>query len=321
MSKVYVFTTYGGPENQELIDRPAPAPGPGQLAVTVRAAGVNPADWKIRSGTLGIDLTLPAPMGQEVAGIVTAIGEGVEEFTVDDEVLGPVVPGWGGYAEDTLLTAADAVAKPEEISFADAATIPVAAATAYDGTHQIELDPGQRLLIVGAGGGVGLMAAQIGKVHEFTVIGIASESKHEIVESTGATFIPSGDSAADRVRELAPHGVDLILDLVGGNALRQVAGLVDDPAKILSAADPDTVTELGGSAVQRTIEAMEKITGVIEYNLVDPHVTALYPLEQAGDAIAAVETGHATGKIVIETLRAWSTDPTPSGARQSGPAV
>lgn len=299
MSKVYVFTDFGGPENQQLSDRPAPEPGPGQLAVQVRAAGVNPADGKIRSGALGTDLTLPAPMGLEVAGVVTAVGAEVEAFAVGDEVLGPVVPGYGGFAEDTLLNAADAVAKPEEISFTDAATIPVAAATAYDGTHQIELEPGQSLLILGAGGGVGLMAAQIGRVHEFTVIGIASQSKREVVEETGASFVPSGDGAAERVRELAPDGVDLILDLVGGNALREIAGLAE-PGRIISAADPHTATELGGSALERTSDAMEKIAGVIEYNLVDPHVSALYPLEHAGDALAAVETGHATGKIVIE---------------------
>ncbi|MPV35980.1 NADP-dependent oxidoreductase [Georgenia subflava] len=300
MSKVYVFNDFGSPENQELIDRPAPQPGPGELAVRVRAAAVNPVDYKIRTGRYGRDQSLPAPMGQEISGVVTAVGDGVDGFAIGDEVLGPVVPGYGAFAEDTLVRATDAVAKPAEIAFADAATIPVAGATAYDGTHQIELEPGQKLLILGAGGGVGLMAAQIGKVHQFTVIGIASQAKREIVESTGAMFVLSGENVADRVRQVAPEGVDLILDLVGGDALRQVAGLVTDPARIISAADPDTAGKLGGSALQRTREAMEKITGVIEYNLVDPHVSALYPLDRAGDAIAAVETGHATGKTVIE---------------------
>ncbi|WP_154795779.1 NADP-dependent oxidoreductase [Occultella kanbiaonis] len=300
MSKVYVFTDFGGPETQALIDRPAPQPGPGELAVRVRAAGVNPVDYKIRTGRYRRDQPLPAPMGQEVSGVVTALGEGVESFAVGDEILGPVVPDYGAFAEDTLVRATDAVAKPDEIAFADAATIPVAGATAYDATHQIELEPGQQLLILGAGGGVGLMAAQIGKVHQFTVIGIASQAKREIVQATGATFIPSGANVADQVRQIAPEGVDLILDLVGGDALRQVAGLVTDPARIISAADPDTVTELGGSPLKRTTEALEKITGVIEYNLVDPNVSALYPLEDAGEAIAAVESGHATGKIVIQ---------------------
>lgn len=304
MSKVYVFSRYGGPEGQELINLPVPEPGPGELGVEVRAAAVNPVDWKLRSGRRGQNQELPVPMGREVAGIVTAVGDGVEGFAVGDEILGSVAPGHGGFAQHTIVRATDAVAKPEEITFADAATIPIAAATAYDGTHQIELQAGQTMLILGIGGGVGLMAAQIGKVHEFTVIGTASESKRDIVESTGATLVPYGDALASRLREIAPDGVDLMLDLVGGEALREVAELATEPNRIISAADAATATELGGSALKRTTEAMAKITEVIEYGLVDPHVSARYPLERAGEAIAAVESGHATGKVVIEMVAA-----------------
>lgn len=304
MSKVFVFNRYGGPEGQELIDRPAPEPGAGELGVEVRAAGVNPVDWKLRAGHFGQDQQLPAPMGWEVAGVVTAVGSGVEGFAVGDEILGPVAPGHGGFAEHTIVRALDAVAKPEEVSFTDAATIPVAAATAYDGTHQIELEAGQTLLILGIGGGIGLMAAQIGKIHGFAVLGTASESKREMVESVGATLVPYGDAVVSHLREIAPDGVHLILDLVGGEALRQVAELATSPSRIISAADPETATDLGGSALKRTTEAMVKITEVIEYGLVDPHVTERFPLERAGEAIAAVESGHATGKVVVEIASA-----------------
>lgn len=300
MSRVLVFNDFGGPEQQELVNRPAPEPAAGQIAVRVVAAGVNPVDWKIREGFLGREWALPAPMGREASGVVTAIGAGVEGFAVDDEVLGEVVPGHGAFAEHTLLQADKTVAKPEEISFADAATIPVAGATAYDVTHQIELDAGQTLLILGAGGGVGRMAAQIGKVHQFTVLGVASASKKDLVESSDVTFIESGEGVADRVAAAAPDGVDLIVDLVGGDALRAVASLAKDPSRILTAADPELARELGGAAVERTDEALEKITGVVEYGLVDPTVTARFSLDDAKQAIAAVETGHATGKVVIE---------------------
>jgi len=304
MSKVYVFNRYGGPDGQELIDRPAPRPGPGEMAVKVRAAGVNPVDWELRAGHLGQAQDLPAPMGQEVSGVVTALGEGVQDYSVGDAILGPVAPGHGGFAEHTIVRADAVVAKPEQISFADAATIPVAGATAYDGTHQIELEAGQTLLILGIGGGVGLMAAQIGKVHKFTVIGTGSESKRDVVESTGATLVPYGQDSAARIGKVAPDGVDLILDLVGGQALREVADLVPDRSRIISAADPATAMDLGGSALERTTEALAKITDVIEYGLVDPHVSALYPLERSGEAIAAVESGRATGKVVIEMCQA-----------------
>lgn len=300
MSRVLVFNDFGGPEQQELIDRPVPEPAAGQIAIRVIAAGVNPVDWKIRQGLLGREWELPAPMGREASGVVTAIGEGVMDFAVGDGVLGEVAPGHGAFAEHTLLQADKSVAKPGEISFADAATIPVAGATAYDATHQIELEAGQTLLILGAGGGVGRMAAQIGKVHQFTVLGVASESKKDLVESSDATFIESGQGVADRVAAAAPDGVDLIVDLVGGDALRAVAPLAKDPSRVLTTAAPDVARELGGAVVERTDEALEKITGVIEYGLVDPTVTARFSLDDAQRAIAAVEAGHVTGKVVIE---------------------
>lgn len=300
MSTALVFTDYGGPETQELIDRQQPVPGPGEVAIEVKAAGVNPADWKIREGRLGHHWKLPAPMGREASGVVTAVGEGVEDFAVGDEVLGLPATGHGGIAQHTVLSAEKTVLKPEEISFADAAAIPVAGATAYDVTHQIELEAGQSLLILGAGGGVGLMAAQIGKVHQFTVLGVASASKKELVESTGATFIESGDGVNDRVRRLAPEGVDLIVDLVGGDALRDIAPVAKDPQNIVSTADPATATELGGAGVERSGEGLAKITDVIKYGLVSPNVRERFSLADAREAMAVVETGHTAGKVVVE---------------------
>lgn len=300
MSHVLVFTEYGGPETQTIVERQIPIPGPGEIAIEVKAAGVNPADWKVRAGLLGDHWQLPAPMGREASGIVTAVGADVADIAVGNEVLGLAAAGHGTFAQHTLLNAARTVVKPEELSFADAATLPVAGATAYDLTHQIELEAGQTMLILGAGGGVGLMAAQIGKVHQFKVIGVASTSKQELVESTGATFVPSGEGAAGRVRALAPEGADLIIDLVGGQALRDIAVVAKDPKLIITAADPVTATQLGGAAVQRTDEGLEKITGVAEYGLVDSNVRARFSLDDAHEAIAAVEAGHSAGKVIIE---------------------
>lgn len=300
MSTVLVFTQFGGPETQKFIDRELPAPGPRQVAIEVRAAGVNPADWKIRAGQMGDHWRLPAPMGREAAGVVTAVGVDVEDIAVGDEVVGLAAKGHGTFAQHTLLNAKETVLKPEELSFAAAAALPVAGATAYDVTHQIELDPGQTMLILGAGGGVGLIAAQVGKVHEFTVIGVASAQKQQIVESTGATFVESGTGAADRVREVAPDGVDLLIDLVGGQALREIAEVVKDSKNIVTTADPDTAEQLGGSGVKRTAEGMQKIIEVAQYGLVDPHIGQRFALVDAQQAIAAVEEGHTTGKVILE---------------------
>lgn len=299
MSKVFVFTTYGGPQGQLLTEREAPAPGPGELAIEVRAAGVNPADWKRREGAFDTDGPLPVAMGLEAAGVVTAVGEGVGEFSVGDEVLGAPARGLGAFAEHTVLDAAQTVAKPEEISFNDAATIPVAGTTAYDLTHQVEIQAGQTLLVLGAGGGVGRMALQIAEVHKLNAVGVASESKRELVEATGATFVASGEGVADRVRAVAPDGVDVLADLVGGDALRELSPLAKDPSFIVSAADARTAIELGGAARERSEGVLDKITGVVQYGLVDPNVVEAYPLEKAAEAIAAVETGHGSGKVVI----------------------
>jgi NADPH:quinone reductase-like Zn-dependent oxidoreductase len=295
-----VFTQYGGPETQQLVDRNLPTPEDGQVAIEVKAAGVNPADWKIRAGQMGDHWQLPAPMGREAAGLVTAIGDGVDDFAIGDAVLGLAAKGHGTFAEHTVLNANNTVAKPEELSFADAAALPVAGATAYDVTHQIELEIGQTMIILGAGGGVGLMAAQIGKVHQFNVIGIASASKRQLIEATGATFVESGDRASERVRSIAPEGADLVIDLVGGEALREIAAVAKDPSLIISTADPDTAEELGGAGVKRTKEGLTKITEVAEYGLVTPNVVERFALQDAEQAIAAVEDGHAAGKVVIE---------------------
>ncbi len=299
MSKVFVFNNYGGPEQQELIDLPTREPGAGEIAIQVKAAGVNPVDWKIREGLLGRHEVPPVPMGREASGVVTAVGAGVEQFAVGDEVLGLVAQGAGAFAEHTLLRADRTVAKPEEVSFEDAATIAVSGTAAYDATHQIELEPGQTLLVVGAGGGVGRMAVQIGKVHKFTVLGVASAGKRELVESAGATFIESGDGLAERARQAAPDGVDLIVDLAGGDALRAVAPVAKDPSLILTLADGDTAREVGGTVVKRTDDSLGKITEVIKYGLVDPTVTSRHSLADAALAIAEVEGGHAAGKVVV----------------------
>lgn len=299
MSKVFVFNNYGGPEQQELIDLPTPRPGIGEIAIQVKAAGVNPVDWKIREGMLGKHATPPVPMGREASGVVVAVGEGVKHFTVGDEVLGLAAPGAGTFAEFTNLRADKTMAKPAEISFEDAATIAVAGTAAYDATHQIELEAGQTLLIVGAGGGVGRMAVQIGVMHKFTVLGVASAAKQELVESAGATFIESGVGLAERAKQTAPGGVDLIVDLVGGDALRAVAPLAKDPFLILTLADRETAFEVGGAVVQRTDESLGKITDVIRYGVVDPTVTSRYSLADAALAIAEVEDAHAVGKVII----------------------
>lgn len=303
MVKAFGYRSNGGPEVQEFLDVDMPTPMPGELLVEVRAAGVNPVDWKIRSGMFGnaSEGDLPAVLGSEVSGVVRGVGKDVDGFAENDEIFGSVAPGSGAFAEYTLVTAGAAARKPPQVSFNDAATLPVAAATAYDGVTQLGLKEGQTLLINGIGGGVGVAAAQIARDLGMNVVGTGSEDKRAMVETLGATLIPSGDGVADRIRQILPDGVDAILDLAGGDALRAVAELVSDKTKLISAGD-FSVDELGGHVIERdrTSRVLEIVAGLVADGKLDPHVEDVRPLDEAADAVAAVEIGHARGKVVVE---------------------
>ena len=303
MVKAFGFNSNGGPDVQEFLDLEMPVPMPGELLVEVRSAGVNPVDWKIRSGMLGPTAAgdLPAVLGSEVSGVVRGVGKDVEGFAENDEVFGSVAPGSGGYAEYTLVTANAAAHKPTQVSFNDAATLSVAAATAYDGVTQLGLTEGQTLLINGVSGGVGVAAAQIARDLGINVIGVAGEDKRALVETLGATLVPYGDGVEQRIKEILPDGVDAILDLAGGEGLRAVVGLLADRDKLISAGDP-AVGELGGQFIERdgTGRVLDIVGSLVADGQLDPHIEDVRPLDEAADALAAVEIGHARGKVVIE---------------------
>jgi NADPH:quinone reductase-like Zn-dependent oxidoreductase len=304
MVKAFGYNSNGGPDVQEFLDLEMPTPLAGELLVEVRAAGVNPVDWKIRSGMMGAAAPgdLPAVLGSEVSGVVREVGKDVDGFAVNDEVFGTVAPGSGGYTEYTVVPANAAAKKPPQVSFTDAATLGVAAATAYDGVTQLKLKEGQTLLITGIGGGVGVAAAQIARDLNINVIGTASEDKRELIESLGATLVPSGDRVADRIRQILPDGVDAIFDLAGGDGLRAVADLVANREKLISAGDFATTPELGGHMIERdrTSRVLDIVGQLVADGKLDPHVEDIRSLDDAADAIAAVEAGHAKGKVVIE---------------------
>ncbi|WP_329307484.1 NADP-dependent oxidoreductase [Streptomyces sp. NBC_01260] len=303
MPKAYVFTRNGGPEVEALVEQDAPVPGPGELLVAVRAAGVNPVDWKLRTGYTrpgSEPQPFPTVLGSEAAGVVEAVGPDVEGFAVGDEVFGN--PVTGGYAQYTLLPVAVTAHKPPGLSFTDAAALPVAAATAYDGVRQLAPAPGSTLLVTGAGGGVGTAAVQLAHHAGVKVIGVAGAAKKDFVESLGAVHVASGAGLARRVRAAAPDGIDAVFDLVGGDTLREVAPLLADPAALISAAGKPLAVELGGAPVARarTAAGLGEVADLVVTGALRTHVTRTYPLTAAGEALRAVESGHARGKIVIE---------------------
>ena len=238
--------------------------------------------------------------GSAVAGVVEEVGDGVVGFAVGDAVFGN--PVTGGYAEYTLVPAELAAHKPAAVSFTDAATLPVAAATAYDSVNQLALAPGATLVITGVGGGVGVAAAQLAVLAGITVIGTASTGKKDFVQALGVIHIEPGPGVAGRVRLAAPGGVDAIYDLVGGDALEEIASVLHDRSKLITAADRETVARLGGSPVARARNqaVLDAVAEQVAAGALRPLVTAAYPLQRAAEALRQVEQGHARGKVVVE---------------------
>ncbi|WP_206497834.1 NADP-dependent oxidoreductase [Rhodococcus sp. KRD175] len=294
----YGFDEYGGPDTETFLDLPVTEPGSGQLLVAVHAAGVNPADWKVRAGNRKdtVQITLPAVLGREVSGTVVGVGSGVDGFSVGDEVFGATASGHGGYAQYTLLNAAGTAHKPEPVSWSVAATLPVAAGTAFDALRGLALTAGDTVLVLGAGGGVGSSVLQLARADGIDVLGVASSGKREWIESLGAEFVESGPEYVDSISRPV-HG---IVDLVGGDTLRTAA--VKTGAPIVSVADPVLAAQWGGSGAvrERTTAAFTRLADLVVTGVLRPRIDHTFPLDRAGEALALVENGHALGKVVIE---------------------
>jgi NADPH:quinone reductase-like Zn-dependent oxidoreductase len=303
VSKAYGYSKYGGPETETWFDRPVPTPGPSELVIEVRAIGVNPVDYKIRSGAMADPAAtpdFPLALGVEAAGVVVATGSDVDGFTKGDEVLGKAAPEHGTYGEHAVLLASSCVAKPPQLSFTDAAAVSVAGTTAWEALDALHLNAGETLLINGIGGGVGVIAAQLARDRDVAVFGVGSGAKRDITESVGATLIRyDAGPVADEVRALLPDGVDAVFDLIGGDALSGVAGLASDPARIVSIVDP-AVEKTGGTLLVATGSGAGAVAELITAGKVDPKVLQVVPFDEAPQALRGVESGHALGNVVIE---------------------
>ncbi|MFJ9942094.1 NADP-dependent oxidoreductase [Streptomyces erythrochromogenes] len=305
MGQAWGFHRYGGPEVQEFFDRPDPVPGRDEVLIRVDVAGVNPLDHLLRSGLVdGLDGGRPFPrvLGMEAAGTVLARGEDVNGLEVGDAVFGFALTGGGTYAETTVLSAPNTARIPAGLSASVAATLPVAGTTAVDVLDQLGLPAGATVLVNGVGGGVGLAVARLAIGRELRVIGTGSTAKREHAEGIGVLFIDyTAEDVAAAARELVPGGFDGIVDLVGGTSLRTVAPLARDPHNIIAVGDT-SVPDLGGRFVERRVdrENLERSARLARDGVLAPVITAVHPLSEAPAALAAVENGHASGKVVIK---------------------
>jgi NADPH:quinone reductase-like Zn-dependent oxidoreductase len=308
MTIAVVAAAYGGPEVLSVVDVDPPTPGPGQVALAVRAAGINPIDWKLYSGSYGTDPAgLPMRLGFEVAGTVTALGDGVTGWQVGDDVLARVQ---GGYAADVLADADALVAKPATLDFAQASGLRLAGATAVHTLVATGVGPGDTVLIHGAAGGVGHLAVQAAVARGARVIGTASERNHELIRQLGGEPVSYGPGLADRVRALAPDGVTAAVDTVGTEEALDVSEeLVADRGRIATIANfqrgtADGVKVLGngpggdpGAEIRRA--AGDELAKLASEGRLTVIVRASYPLAETADAHRAGMTEHGAGKIAL----------------------
>ena len=302
MVKAARFSRFGGPEVLEIVDLPDPHPGPGQVRIAVRAAGVNPSDWKKREGLM--DPELPQTMGYEAAGVVDELGEGVADVAVGDRVFGLSADG-AAQAELAVLSFYAPI--PPSLTFAGAAALPAAVETATRALDQLGVGAGagrgSTLLVNGASGSVGSAAVQLALARGVRVIGTASPANHDYLRSLGAEPVAYGEGLAGRVRALAPDGVDAALDVAGSGVLPELIELADGSEYVVTIADFGGAREHGvrfsrGDA-GRAVHALAEIGELIESGRFSLPVAQTFPLAEITQAHRAGKDGHLRGKLVL----------------------
>jgi NADPH:quinone reductase-like Zn-dependent oxidoreductase len=294
-----------GPPSVLVVDRvPTPEPRAGEVLLRVRAAGVNPMDWKFRAGFARnfMPITLPYTPGIDVAGTVERVGPGVTEFTPGEDVFGRAS---GTYAEYAIAPVRTIARKPPGISFDQAATLPVGGITAWVGLFDVaHLESGQRLLVQGGAGGVGALAVQLGHWKGAHVIATASSDNVEHVRSLGADEVI--DYTAVRFEENVSDA-DVVFDTVGGEITGRSWGTLKRGGILVAVAgmpDADAAAARGVRASpvrapEITRPILEEIARLVETGVIVPHVGEVFSFEDAASAHAASETGHGRGRIVL----------------------
>jgi NADPH:quinone reductase-like Zn-dependent oxidoreductase len=286
-----------------VADVPGLSPDPGQVRIAVRAAGINPIDWKTMRGAMreAIPLTLPAGLGTDVAGVVDQVGAEVTVFRVGDSVMGASLTP--SFAEFALADPASLIQKPDAISWEAAGSVAGAGGTAYAVLNELGVHATDTLLIHAAAGGVGTFAVQLAVAREARVIGTASQSNFDYLRSMGAEPVSYGDGLFDRVHAIAPRGVDAVLDASGRGEIPLSIELAGGPERVLTlvafdAAASGIQVHVGGAGSELG-PALRDIASLIEQGRLSVPIWRTYPLAQTAAALDASQSGHLHGKIVI----------------------
>jgi NADPH:quinone reductase-like Zn-dependent oxidoreductase len=299
---------YGGPEVLKYENAPRPRPVAGEVLVRIHAAGVNPMDWKIRSGFFKDVIAYPMPMipGWDVSGVVEATGSNVTRLKRGDEVYGqPDVVRNGTYAEFVVVPESELALKPTSIDHVHAASVPIAAMTAWQGLFDVGgLRTGQKVLIHGAAGGVGSFAVQLARWKGAFITATASGRNQEFLRNLGA------DQAIDYEKTRFDRfvcDVDLVFDTIGGDTLKHSWKVLKKGGILVSTVETPSAEEAAAHGVRAAMVSMQvdpaqlaEIAELVDAGMLRPIVEAVFPLKEARHAQELSQTGHARGKIVLK---------------------
>ena len=293
------FTAYGGPEVLMWGDAPVPDPGPGQIRIAVRAASVNPVDWKVLAGAMsgGQPLAGPGYLGRDAAGVVDQIGEGVTGVFVGDDVFGR---GQNTQAEYAVLDSW--ATKPPSVDWAVAAAAGVAGETSERGLRLLGVQAGDTIFVDGGAGGVGAVAVQMAEARGARVIASASQANQDYLREIGAIPVVYGEGVAGRVQAVADGRVDAVFDVAGKTPVQELISLVSEPSRVLSianfAAGQAGARVSGGGADSRPMEALAEAAELLAQNKLVIKVQT-FPFDRAAEAYRISLGGHVRGKVVL----------------------
>ena len=306
--RAITYSQYGAPDTLSLTDVPDPRVGPGEVLIRVRSASVNPVDWKVSAGYLDglMQVDFPAIPGWDVAGVVEAVGLDTPEYAVGDEVIAYARKDWvqhGTFAELVAAPVRTVARKPESLDWNQSAGLPLAGLTAYQLLTRLGTKAGDTVLVHAAAGGVGILAVQVATALGARVIGTASQGNHEFLRGFGAEPVTYGDGLADRVRELAPEGVDVVVDFVGG-VLDSTRAVLKDGGRHGSITDA-SVEEAGGISawVRPSSEDLQALADLADAGRLTVPVAEVFALADVAQAFELSQGGHVRGKIAIEVSR------------------
>ena len=305
MAKAVRFNQYGEIDVLQVVDIERPAPGPRQILVNVKAAGINPGEASIRKGLLAArwPATFPSGQGSDLAGVVAAIGQGVEGFAVGDEVIG-FTDKRASHAELVIVEASDLIHRPHNVSWEAAGSLFVAGTTAYAAIRAVALKRGDTLAVSGAAGGVGSIVVQLAvKEGAKKVIGLASQAHHQWLSDHGVIPVAYGEGVEERIRAATDGHLDAFIDTFGADYVELALKLGVQPERIDTIINYEAVTKYGvkgeGNAQGASAAVLADLAQLVDQGELEIPIARVYPLTAVREAYRELEQRHTRGKIVL----------------------